>query len=139
MIGPARGELAMKIDRLFELMHKRDEPPLTNSVAAELISIESGVPLRGTDLARLRSGVKIDPTGDELRAIATFFGVPESYLARPGTDPRLDAQLNLLRVMRDAGVRNLHMSGQSTLASPESLNQLAAVIENAYEPDDDRA
>jgi ESX-1-secreted protein regulator len=139
MSGPARGELALKINRLFEVGHKRDEPPLTNSAAAELISSESGVPLTGTDLARLRSGEKVDLTGAELRAIAKFFGVPESYLATTGTDPDLDAQLNLLRVMRDAGVRNLHVCGGSTLVGHKALNELAALIERAREADSNRA
>jgi hypothetical protein len=139
MTGPALGELALKINRLFEVMHKRGEPPLTNSAAAELISSESGVPLTGTDLARLRSGEKIDPGGAELRAIAKFFGVPESYLVAAGTDPDLNAQLNLLRVMRDAGVRNLHVCGRSTPAGHTALNELAALIERTCEVDNDHA
>jgi hypothetical protein len=133
MSGPERGELALKINRLFEVAHRQDEPPLTNSAAAELISSESGVPLTGTDLARLRSGEKVDPTEAELRAISIFFGVPESYLAAAGTDPDLDAQLNLLRVMRDAGVRSFNVSGGSALVGHKALNELAAVIERARE------
>jgi hypothetical protein len=133
MTGPARGDLALKINRLFEIRHKRGEYPLTNSAAAELISSESGVPLTGTDLARLRSGQKVDLTGAELRAIAKFFGVPELCLAATGTDPDFDALVNLIRVMRDAGVRNFHVCGRSALAGRVALNELAALIERAYE------
>lgn len=131
MTGPARGELALKINRLFEIMHKRDELPLANGAAAELISRESGAPLSADDLAKLRSGEKIDLTSAELRAIAKFFGVPESYLAAAGTDPDLDAQLNFLRVIREAGVRNLHMCGGSRPLGRKALNELAALIERA--------
>ncbi|PQM49158.1 Nucleoid-associated protein EspR [Mycobacterium talmoniae] len=123
------GELALKINRLFGVMHKHGEPPLTTEAAAELISAQTGVRLSAADLARLRSGEAMDAAVAELRAIATFFGVPASFLTTSGTDPDLDAQLNLLRAMRDAGVQNVHMCRGPAPVGPDALNELAALLD----------
>lgn len=97
--------LASKINLLFDVMHKRGEPAVSTDTAAAAISARSGVPMSAVDLARLRSGDKIDATEDELRAIASFFGVAERYLLTAGPVPEIDASLSRLRALRDAGVR----------------------------------
>lgn len=101
----AESVLASKLSRLFAVMHKRDEPEVSTDAAAEAISARSGVLVSAADLERLRSGDKTDPTVDQLRAIAAFFGVAERYLLTAGPVPDVDASLELLRALRDAGVR----------------------------------
>ncbi|MFV8169703.1 hypothetical protein [Mycolicibacterium peregrinum] len=97
--------LASKINLLFDVMHKGGEPALSTDAAAAAISVRSGVSVSAVDLARVRSGDKINATADELRAIASFFGVAERYLLTAGPVPEIDASLNRLRALRDAGVR----------------------------------
>lgn len=96
---------ATKINRLFEVMHKRGEPPVSTRAAAEAISDQSGVHIGVEDLEALRSGDKTDPTTAELSAIARFFGVSERYLLSAGPVADIEAQLGLLRGLRDAGIR----------------------------------
>lgn len=97
-------ELATKINRLFEVMHKRNEPPLSTRAAAEAISAHSGVHIGVADLEGLRSGDKSDPSDAELGAIAGFFGVSERYLLSAGPVADIEAQLSLLCELRDAGI-----------------------------------
>jgi transcriptional regulator with XRE-family HTH domain len=97
--------LALKINLLFDVLHKRAEAPLTTEAAADAIAAQSGVPISAADLNALRSGANTDPNNEQLGAIAEFFGVPKDYLLAAGPVPDIDAQLNLLRDLRDAGIR----------------------------------
>ncbi|WP_131823665.1 XRE family transcriptional regulator [Mycobacterium talmoniae] len=101
---------------------------MSTSAAADAITAESGVPLSAATLTALRAGDKTDSTNAKLGAIAKFFGVPEDYLLTPGTNPDIDAQLNLLQAIRDAGIQNIHTCGGATPAGPEALNELATLI-----------
>ncbi|AKN17878.1 hypothetical protein MHAE_06774 [Mycobacterium haemophilum DSM 44634] len=102
-------ELSVKLNKLFEIMRKPAEPPLSY-------------------MWQLRTGVKNNPTVQHLRAIAEFFGVSPSYLIDPDIDPRIDAQLNLLQAWRDSGVRDLAMRASGL--TPQSLDSLAAMIDH---------
>ena len=51
------------------------------------------------------------------------------YLVDPGIDPDIDAQLNLLQAMRDAGVRDLAMRASGL--TPQALNSLRAMVDHA--------
>lgn len=124
--------LAARINKLFDVMHKKSEPPLSNDAAAEAIARETGVSLSPAYLWELRNGVQeADPTIQQLRAIAEFFGAPESYLIDDAPDPSIDAQLGVIRAMRDAGVRDLAMRAFGL--TPEALNNLAAIIDHIRE------
>nr|WP_245905804.1 helix-turn-helix domain-containing protein [Mycolicibacterium palauense] len=110
-------------------MRKPSDPPLSNVAAAEAITAKTGVSISAAYLWQLRSGVKTNPTVTHLRAIAQFFGVTPSYLIDPGIDPEIDAQLNLLQAMRDAGVRDLAMRASGL--TPQALNSLRAMVDHA--------
>ncbi|WP_407662391.1 helix-turn-helix domain-containing protein [Mycolicibacterium palauense] len=122
-------ELAIKLNKLFDTMRKPSDPPLSNVAAAEAITAKTGVSISAAYLWQLRSGVKTNPTVTHLRAIAQFFGVTPSYLIDPGIDPEIDAQLNLLQAMRDAGVRDLAMRASGL--TPQALNSLRAMVDHA--------
>ncbi|MEU0497977.1 helix-turn-helix transcriptional regulator [Mycobacterium sp. NPDC006124] len=110
-------------------MRKPSDPPLSNAAAAEAITTKTGVSISAAYLWQLRSGMKTNPTVTHLRAIAQFFGVAPSYLVDPGIDPEIDAQLNLLQAMRDAGVRDLAMRASGL--TPQALNSLRAMVDHA--------
>lgn len=106
--GTGATELAGKIDRLFEVMHKRDAPPMSTATAAAAITAKSGVPISAARLEALRSGDNdAAATNTELAAIATGFGVSPTYLTTVGPTPDIDAQLDLLQALRDASVQGL--------------------------------
>lgn len=110
-------ELARRINLLFDVIHKRAEPPLTTAEAAASITARGGAPVTAVGLEALRSGETLDTSRAELSAIAEFFGVPAIYLTDRGCRTGIDAQLHLLRIMRDAGgleeVRARHVGNPS--------------------------
>lgn len=118
----------MKLDKLFKIMRRPSDPPLSNAAAAEAITEQTGVSISSAYMWQLRTGVKSNPTVQHLRAIAEFFGVPPSYLIDPGLDPRIDAQLNLVQALRDSGVRDLAMRASGL--TPQALNSLAAMVDH---------
>ena len=121
------GGVAARINRLFDVMHKRAEPPLSTSAAAAAITVETGVPLSPDALESVRAGQGSIPEDSELVAIAQFFGISPRYLVSAGPHPDIEAQLNLLEAMRDAGVQELGACGDAP-SGPEELNAVAALI-----------
>jgi transcriptional regulator with XRE-family HTH domain len=122
-------DLAVKLNKLFEVMRKPSLPQLSNVAAAEAITKQTGVSISSAYLWQLRNGMKTNPTVQHLRAIADFFGVPPSYLIDRDTDQKIDAQLNLLQALRDSGVRDLAMRAHGL--TPQALNSLAAMVDHA--------
>ncbi|OBI35955.1 XRE family transcriptional regulator [Mycobacterium colombiense] len=129
--GPSDSGLATRLNKLFELMRKAGTPPLSNAAAAAAITDKTGVPISPAYLWQLRSGLKTNPTVAHLRAIADYFGVPPSYLIDRGTDPAIDAQLNLLQALRDNGVRDL--AARASGLTPQALDSLAAIVDHLRE------
>lgn len=99
--GPA--ELARRINRLFDVIHARREPPQTTSAAAAAITERGPVQLTAEALDALRAGHNPGATVAELNALADHFGVTAAYLTDAGTGRTVDAQLDLLRALRDSG------------------------------------
>ena len=120
--------LADRLNRLFEVMRRPKEPPLSNAAAAEAITKQTGVSISAAYLWQLRNGIKDNPTIAHLRAIAEYFGLPPSYLIDDDPDPNIDAQLTLLQALRDNGVRDLAMRAAGL--TPQALNSLAAMIDH---------
>lgn len=100
--GPA--ELARRINRLFDVIHARRDPPQTTSAAAESITARGQVQLTAQALDALRAGQGPCATVAELKALADHFGVASAYLTDNDAGPTVDAQLGLLLTLRDAGV-----------------------------------
>lgn len=120
-------DLAAKVDELFDTKHEKDMPPLSNYAVAKGIEESTGVKITAQYLSQIRSGKKTNISVMHLRAIATYFGVPASYLIEPGGDERVRAQLAGLRALRDAGVRDI-LSRVAGL-SPRALVNMAAVAD----------
>lgn len=122
-----RSDLAVKLNKLFEVMRKAGTPPLSNAAAAAAITRKTGVAISPAYLWQLRSGMKTNPTVTHLRAIADFFGLPASYLIDRTTDPAIDAQLDLLQALRDNGVRDL--AARASGLTPQAIRSLAAMVD----------
>ncbi|WP_068183911.1 helix-turn-helix domain-containing protein [Mycobacterium sp. UM_CSW] len=129
--GVEKGDLAARLNKLFEIMRRPDTPPLSNAAAAAAITTQTGVSISPAYLWQLRSGVKDNPTVQHLRAIAEFFGVPASYLIDRDPDAQIDAQLNLLQALRDNGVRDLAMRASGL--TPQALNSVALILDRVRE------
>ena len=114
-------ELARRINRLFDVMHARTAPPPSTSAAAAAITARGAVPMSPSTLERLRSDCGATSSHAELTAIAEFFGVSTSYLTDAAAGPGIDAQLDTLRALRDAGVggpiRTIHACSRPPAAS----------------------
>lgn len=120
-------ELAVKLNRLFEIMRDPSAPPLSNAAAAEAITKTTGVSISSAYIWQLRNGVKTNPTVQHLRAIADYFGVPPSYLIDRDSDPKIEAQLTLVQALRDSGVRDLAM--RTSGLTPEAIRSLATMVD----------
>lgn len=123
----ADSDLAAKLNKLFEVMRRPSEPPLSNAAAAEAITKATGVSISPAYIWQLRSGVKTNPTVQHLRAIADFFGVPASYLIDRHTDQKIEAQLGLMQALRDSGVRDLAL--RTSGLTPQAIRSLAAMVD----------
>lgn len=143
LIGDFDGsDLAAKLNKLFDTMHPRGVPPVTNYAAAKGIEEKTGVSITAQYLGQLRAGKKRNPTIQHLRAIAAYFGVSARYLMEPGPSPDIESQLEVLRILRDAGVRNI--AARAAGLSPGALVNVANVIDQyrtleqlpPVEPDD---
>ncbi|MGV7761833.1 XRE family transcriptional regulator, partial [Mycobacterium kansasii] len=55
-------DLAAKLNKLFEVMRKPEDPPLSNPAAAQAITEKTGVPISAAYLWQLRNGLKTNPT-----------------------------------------------------------------------------
>lgn len=83
-------------------MHKASEPPLSTQAAAAAITAHHGVPMTAGALDALLDGRRTDPDHTELSAIAAFFGIAPEFLLTDGPVPRIESQLSLLEMLRDA-------------------------------------
>jgi transcriptional regulator with XRE-family HTH domain len=123
-----RGTLADRLNRLFDLVRKPDQPPISNATASAAIKEKTGVSISSAYLWQLRNGTKENPTVAHLRALAQFFGLPASYLIDTTPNPGLEAQLNLLQALRDHGVRDIALRASGL--TPRALNNLASMIDH---------
>lgn len=125
-----QARLARKINLLLDLYESRGTGPLSYREVSEAMS-QHGTPLSRSRWAYMRSGdSSLAMDRDLLQNLAAFFGVDRRYLLDDSTEiPELvEAQLNLLRSMREARVRNFAARQLQDL-SPETLSRLRDVID----------
>ena len=127
MSGKKRPTLATKIERLFKTMHPASRGPYTLQEVSDGIRERYGVSISVNQLWELRHGKKANPRKEQLEALALFFRVPVTYFFddHPASD-EIDAELELLGAMRDAGVKNIAL--HATELTPEGRRMIAAMI-----------
>lgn len=125
-----QARLARKLNLLLDLFEAEGSEPLTYQQISHHMA-QRGTPLSRSRWAYMRSGDSSLATDEVLlRNLAEFFGVDSDYLLDDSDDvPRLvDAQLELLRSLREARVRNF-AARQLQGISPETLMRLRRAID----------
>ena len=141
--GPAespQARLARKLNILMDLHESQGNEPLSYREIGEKMA-DLGTPLSRSRWAYMRSGdssLAMDQA--LLENLASFFGVDRRYLLDDSAErPDLvEAQLNLLKTMREARVRNFAARQLQDL-SPETLARLREVIDKHVRNDDERS
>jgi transcriptional regulator with XRE-family HTH domain len=121
--------LAAKLDRLFRTMHPRDRGEYGYAEVAEAIRASGGPTISAMYLWQLRHGVRDNPTKRHLEALASFFGVPPGYFFDGQVAARVEAELELLRAMRDAAVHQMALRAWGL--SPKAISAITEMIESA--------
>jgi transcriptional regulator with XRE-family HTH domain len=134
-----QAKLARKLNLLLDLFEAQGSSPLTYPQISKHMS-DRGTPLSRSRWAYMRAGDSSMATDPQLlKNLAEFFGVDPGYLLDDdGEVPDLvDAQLELLRTLRENRVRNF-AARQLQGISPETLLRLRkAIDERLKAPEDD--
>lgn len=135
-----QARLARKINLLLDLYESRHAGPLSYKEISENMT-KRGTPLSRSRWAYMRSGDSSLAMDHELlQNLAAFFGVDRRYLLDDSTEiPDLvEAQLELLKAMREARVKNF-AARQLQGLSPETLARLREVIDKHVRSDDEQS
>ena len=128
--------IAGRLDRLFRQVRSAGQPEPSYMAVAEAIRAQQGVPISHTYIWQLRTGKRDNPTVQHLTALATYFGVPVSYFLDDEQTERVDAQLDLLRTLRDAGVTELALRAADV--SPRGRETISELIRKVWESEQRR-
>ncbi|MGK5685441.1 helix-turn-helix domain-containing protein [Actinoplanes sp. URMC 104] len=119
--------IARKLDRLF----KQSSPEPSYMAVAEAVRSGQGVAISHTYIWQLRTGRRDNPTVTHLTALAAYFGVPVAYFLDDEQAERIDAQLELLRTIRDAGVTEIALRAADV--SPRGRDTISELIRKVWE------
>lgn len=98
------GVLAIRLNHLFATVHPGGRGPYSNEEVARAIRAQGG-DISKQYIAYLRKGERDNPRMHHLEALARFFGVPVAYFFDDQAADRVDARLDQLGALRDAGLR----------------------------------
>jgi transcriptional regulator with XRE-family HTH domain len=123
--------IAEKLDRLFRQVRSANQPEPSYMAVADAIRRDQGVPISHTYIWQLRTGRRDNPTVQHLTALAGYFGVPVAYFLDDEQTRRVDAQLDLLRTIRDAGVTEIALRAADV--SPRGRETITELIRKVWE------
>lgn len=127
---PSSEALARKLDLLMDTMVAEGGEPYSFPQIQEAMAA-AGTPLSRARWQYMRAGTGPEPRDRHLLAnLARFFKVDESFLLEEDSElpERISSQLELLRSMRAAKVRNFAARQLADL-SPDTLRQIRAMID----------
>lgn len=122
-----RRTLAEKIDILFQTVRRPNRDMFSNDEVATACREATGESFSATYLWQLRTGRRDNPTMRHLEALAQFFEVPVAYFFDDDQSTAIARELELLGVLRDAGVRNVAL--RALTLSPEGIDTLNDMID----------
>ena len=129
---------AARLDTLFRRVHPPDKAEYTYEEVARGAT-RSGFDISAAYVWQLRNGKRTNPTLRHIEGLASFFGVPASYFLDPEVQRRVDAELDLMVSLRNAGVQNLalraHGLSAEGLAAVENMVEHVRRIEKLHDPD----
>ncbi|MDH6283973.1 hypothetical protein [Prescottella agglutinans] len=117
--GAVELPMSERIDTLFRVWRKQEEPEASNEAVAAAVTA-AGTPLTADVLADLRAGRRTTADPDTLTAIAAHFRTAPRYLTDPDAGD-VHEQLMLLERMRDAKVRSIHLRGEQTSVDRQTI------------------
>jgi transcriptional regulator with XRE-family HTH domain len=118
--------LAQRLEYLFRTMREPGRREYSNEEVAGAITRDQGITISASYLWYLRTGQRDNPTLKHLNALARFFGVPTAYFFDDETATEVEAELALLRAMKDARIRDVALRADGL--SSESLDTIREVI-----------
>jgi transcriptional regulator with XRE-family HTH domain len=119
--------LAGKIDTLFQVVRRPDREMYSNEEVAKACREATGETFSATYVWQLRTGRRDNPTKRHLEALAQFFQVPVAYFFDDDQGAAIARELELLGVLRDAGVRSVAL--RALTLSPEGIDTLNDMID----------
>ncbi|MFF5982714.1 XRE family transcriptional regulator [Streptomyces olindensis] len=117
---------ADRLNHLFRTVAPAGRGPYSTDEVARVISA-SGVSISSSYIWLLRNGQRNNPTLRHIGALAKFFGVPPAYFFDDQVAEEVDAELEYLVSLRDAGVQRIALRAAGL--SPESLQSISDIIE----------
>ncbi len=124
---PQPQSFAARLDHLFKMTADADGHEHSYRAVATAIEAAGGPTVSASYLHQLRTGQKDNPTKRHLEALAAYFGVPPAYFFDDRLAAEVDAQLAMLRTLRDTGVMTVALRAQGL--SEESLQILTQLID----------
>jgi transcriptional regulator with XRE-family HTH domain len=124
-----RRTLAEKLDHLFRTVHPRHRGEFSLEEAAAEIGRRGGATISANYLWLLRKGRRDNPTKKHLEALADLFGISPLYFFDDEAAEQIDAELELLGALRDAGVR--HLALRAAALTPQTVQALTEMVERA--------
>lgn len=124
---PAPKSLAARLDHLFKVTADADGHEHSYRTMAAALEAAGGPTVSSSYLHQLRTGQKDNPTKRHLEALAAYFGVPPAYFFDEELAAEVDAQLAMLRTLRDSGVMSVALRARGL--SEESLQLLTHLID----------
>ncbi|WP_229780431.1 hypothetical protein [Arthrobacter sp. BL-252-APC-1A] len=124
--------LARKINLLLDTIRSESGQPFEYNAIRDAAQEQSGYYISRTRWSLLKSGKEQVVPDEALRAIAEVFDVnPEYLLQEDGPLPeRIEAELELLRSMRRAEVRNFAARALGQV-DPEALRKIAQILDES--------
>lgn len=125
--------LEIKINRLFELGHNRDQPERTVDEVASAVSQRTGEVVDPLIIAEARAGQRLSLEPEIAAAICAEFGVPRLYLSEED-DPeivRLDLLVQLWILIRD---RDGHLAARGHDLDIETIKTMISMLRNGERP-----
>jgi transcriptional regulator with XRE-family HTH domain len=127
---PPDRSFAQNLDHLFRSIHPRNRGEYTYDEVAQAIQ-ETGETISGAYISMLRRGLRVNPTRRHIAALAQFFGVSPLYFFDEREAAKIDADLDLLAALRDAGVRRIAL--RASVLQPNLQSALGDFIDRLLE------
>jgi transcriptional regulator with XRE-family HTH domain len=132
--------LADKVNWLIDNAHPAGRGPFTNAEVAALVEKVTGEKVSYTTIWKLRNGQASNPQMRLIEALARTFGVPPAFFFEDFDEERaglLQDQVELLAMVRDAGITNIEMRTILGL-SPEARQSMIELIERVARSEAER-
>ena len=132
--------LANKVNWLIDNAHPAGRGPFTNAEVAALVEKVTGEKVSYTTIWKLRNGQATNPQMRLIEALARTFGIPPAFFFEDFDEEGaglLQDQIELLVMVRDAGITNIEMRTILGL-SPEARQSMIELIQRVSRSEAER-